>query len=857
MRKFNTLLAIVLATLATHAGLPSSPGIALNPVPDTPSGIHVQGTAPGSDRMCHVPDWNPALKKNASKADAGWTEWTKFGTAKFPESTIELMRTRIQNAGDIFPDWDGSFTIMLRENSTDPNLQQLRMDNVFNNVSLTFDYDVSTKALTSPEEQTTGIAIKYPGDGWHNEYHLSVSQASFYPETGNISMSIWITVMPGFGWQIGSTEITADGFQPLEFTVSLNGAQATETSTFFLSSDNTKATLSVNRSSQIKSYRVAVFPYTKPVYSYIVNDLQAAHPTTDYPYTDYTGDSFEIDLTQYYSQRYYIVLLPLGEDGSALDRFTMLTLYSNLQSPSEWTYLGTATLTDIVGHMALYGDDYRGLFDENNMFKGTPQTRTVEVDVRKDNPSIFRIRNPFGPEFPLYDKISPTFPQDNFYTFIDATDPSRVEITYSLSGVNKGGWQPAMIFSATYNKMHYGDGMTREQLDAEAANQYGKYADKRISFPLQSVYLAHDNAYAVAPYKNDLELLLPGYVDYTIDWENSGMPDNNRYTITASPNITSVDCALATLDQWRENVYFPERLCRMVTDKADGLVIKNYPVIESKVIVPAEDLIGENYGYGTYNLIAVPRDAAGNAHAGIVSTFQIAHRHPDDNWILHDQPGTFEENFFYKPYDIDGLDRQLNQVEVSIQENVTTKGLFKLIAPYEKIMDKYGFSNFYTPTNIYIDASDPAHVTFVTDYTRSIPESKFGVSTGIQLVPDYGPLYINTLANYAVATGAADKIQDFHYGTLSNGIIDMPVSAICYGLPFYQETGFGPYQGKELIFRITLPESAGIEAISAENGTASEASAEYFNLQGIRVANPSGGIFIERRGGKVTKRYIP
>lgn len=35
-----------------------------------------------------------------------------------------------------------------------------------------------------------------------------------------------------------------------------------------------------------------------------------------------------------------------------------------------------------------------------------------------------------------------------------------------------------------------------------------------------------------------------------------------------------------------------------------------------------------------------------------------------------------------------------------------------------------------------------------------------------------------------------------------------------------------------------------------------DANAEYYNLQGVRVANPEGGIFIVRRGGKVTKEFV-
>ncbi len=44
----------------------------------------------------------------------------------------------------------------------------------------------------------------------------------------------------------------------------------------------------------------------------------------------------------------------------------------------------------------------------------------------------------------------------------------------------------------------------------------------------------------------------------------------------------------------------------------------------------------------------------------------------------------------------------------------------------------------------------------------------------------------------------------------------------------------------------------GIEAVAAEG----DASVEYFNLQGMRTDNPTGGIYIRRQGGKTEKVYI-
>ncbi len=49
---------------------------------------------------------------------------------------------------------------------------------------------------------------------------------------------------------------------------------------------------------------------------------------------------------------------------------------------------------------------------------------------------------------------------------------------------------------------------------------------------------------------------------------------------------------------------------------------------------------------------------------------------------------------------------------------------------------------------------------------------------------------------------------------------------------------------------VTISGGAGVENIDVE---AANAPAEYFNLQGIRVAEPANGIFIRRQGNKVTK----
>lgn len=50
---------------------------------------------------------------------------------------------------------------------------------------------------------------------------------------------------------------------------------------------------------------------------------------------------------------------------------------------------------------------------------------------------------------------------------------------------------------------------------------------------------------------------------------------------------------------------------------------------------------------------------------------------------------------------------------------------------------------------------------------------------------------------------------------------------------------------------LTITSATAIDAIESEN-----APAEYFNMQGVRVANPRNGMYIVRQGNKVTKQVI-
>ncbi|MDE7116795.1 MAG: hypothetical protein K2O56_10270, partial [Muribaculaceae bacterium] len=66
------------------------------------------------------------------------------------------------------------------------------------------------------------------------------------------------------------------------------------------------------------------------------------------------------------------------------------------------------------------------------------------------------------------------------------------------------------------------------------------------------------------------------------------------------------------------------------------------------------------------------------------------------------------------------------------------------------------------------------------------------------------------------------------------------------------ETAAFRFYLRNLKITTTTPIATGITGIEAEDN----APVEYYNLQGIRIAEPAEGICIVRQGNKVSKKFI-
>jgi len=115
--------------------------------------------------------------------------------------------------------------------------------------------------------------------------------------------------------------------------------------------------------------------------------------------------------------------------------------------------------------------------------------------------------------------------------------------------------------------------------------------------------------------------------------------------------------------------------------------------------------------------------------------------------------------------------------------------------------------------------------------------------------------YFQTFSEVLRSHGWADDniAAQGYFGTLREGIVVIPYTAISI-----EDIIFTPAEGANYNAALELklpPSITSVESVEVNND-AQNAPAEYFDLGGRRVMNPSTGIYIVRRGSSVTKEAV-
>lgn len=187
--------------------------------------------------------------------------------------------------------------------------------------------------------------------------------------------------------------------------------------------------------------------------------------------------------------------------------------------------------------------------------------------------------------------------------------------------------------------------------------------------------------------------------------------------------------------------------------------------------------------------------------------------------------------------------------DVEVEESTTTAGLYRLVNPYSATGCPLASKNLDgAPAYVRIDASDPDIVVVQPQYAgfKAVHSGEtinfyIGNDAGIYVADGVSKSDLKASASFA---SKIDKMVD--------GVIT--IKKPLFGKNATSEFGYEWTDGDGQ----TITQSAVIQfqVASSIGNVASDdnAKAEYYNLQGIRVANPQKGcIYIVKKGGKASK----
>lgn len=447
------------------------------------------------------------------------------------------------------------------------------------------------------------------------------------------------------------------------------------------------------------------------------------------------------------------------------------------------------------------------LEDLLTIFADVPANQMWKVDVETSasNPGWYRFL-PYasGPVAELLGE-----PDTSNYLYINASDPNKV---YGLD-------------FAAYGAFSLSNYVPETEWDVTAAEAgYGTLADNIITFPVQS-WVIYNSQWIMTTRNTGMKLFLPGaeVVDYSLKiTSNTWCGTDNKviYNISVGSSVAALKAVLLP-GEYEMN----DNVANVVANQGQQ--------------IPAGNISVEAAEQGIHSLLVVALDADGNVQSKDVSYF-FGEFESDDDWKALGT-GQFTEGIYAANYD--DIDNETFDVEV--QESKTQAGRYRIVNPYANhsslgkdaiAATEHGHNHY-----IYIDATVADRV--------FIEASPIGLDGpyGHAAVTSYGAQYAGTsVEDQAKAAG--------FYGTYDadTRTISYPDNMILLGEKGYNN---GAFLSGNTGTKLVLPESAGVgDIISDSNG---DAPVEYFNLQGVRVANPAAGQFvIKRQGSEVTKMIV-
>lgn len=517
-----------------------------------------------------------------------WSNWQEAGTASYTYSIY----------------WNGTLggaNVNYREYLLNNNEAQFQLSGMAGGYDLTIEYDKETGNCRVLEQQVADHStygpvfvsdlVHYPGQPGlsYDDY-----PCTYNAETGTFTLNLVYFVDPNNGsnyTQIamfgnGVETIQMDGFKQYDYGLSLTyeGQDTNE-------NGEECAVINVTMGTDLTSCALAVVAADEDTDATVAGMLDGSIDCL----TLTESTSVTIPLAK--SGTYKAVAITYDDYDNMLDVHTMEFEFTISNGDDNWVSLGMATYTDDL-ILPLFGND--------------PMSYNVEVLENREKPGLFRIVDPYGPEFPLYPYASSY--ADGTYIEIDATDPDGVWIEgWQSTGLDVQNNGLMEITSMAWYQAMAND-MTKEEVKEQGL--CGVFTDGVITFPEKCLVIGIGSQ-AYYGNKNGAFRLDMSNLErpaQTEEWKSIGMATYTEDCVTTLFNVENVSYQVEV----RENTNQPG-LYRIINpygaaypynaegdyDTSKEYFIEIDATDPEGVYIPGIYGTGMNWGYGEFSITSM------------------------------------------------------------------------------------------------------------------------------------------------------------------------------------------------------------------------------------------------------------
>ena len=392
---------------------------------------------------------------------APWSEWAKMGTGTYTLT------------GSYWNGTHSGLTIYYREYQLNDTDAQFYIPGIANSMDLTIEYNRQTgNCQVLPQYAAT--SDKYGQVTVCDPPHYPLQEGLTYEdfpcfydaEHGLLSLNLVYFVCTDYNANTngmfgnGVETFQIDGFAAPEvidhsFSMEFKGH-------YIDNAGNDNAVIATTKGKDVAQYLLTVVSANEDAQATVsgmLNGTVACDTLTESGFYAY-------NMTE--SGNYKAFAITFDAEGNALDAYAKDFEFYMAGQESPWQSLGYAVYTDDV-ILPLFGNPAMPYY--------------VEVLENKDQPGLFRMVDPYGPEFPLYPYASSY--AAGSYIEIDATDPEGVWIEgWQSTGLDIQNNGLMSITSMAWYQVN-AQGATKE--DAKEAGLCGVYADGVITFPADGI----------------------------------------------------------------------------------------------------------------------------------------------------------------------------------------------------------------------------------------------------------------------------------------------------------------------------------------------------------------------------------